>query len=146
MSNPSRIAMLAKVREAVGDDIRAADRAVSDGKNGSTVWEERILGRACRDDETLSCLIAGQRPSTAQDLLSLMVAITDVSDLLLDAASGEPDVARLRKLVGLVEMAAGNAALFLDQATEPHTEQERRTVSALRARFHIPAAATGGEA
>lgn len=146
MSNPSRITMLARLRNDVAGDIAAADAAANDRNNTDAVWAQTSLENACQNDEAITRLMLGQKPASLADALSLLIAITEATDLLMDLACEAPAESKLQDLTKLVERAAANIALFCFTPSPALTVQEQRALRSLSRRFDLQPGTTGGEA
>lgn len=146
MSNPSRIVMLARLRNDVASDIAAADAAANDRNNPDAVWAQTSLANACQNDEAITRLMLGQKPASLADGLSLLIAITEATDLLMDLACEAPAESKLHDLTKLIERAAANIALFCFTPNPALTVQEQRALRSLSRRFDLQPGTTGGEA
>lgn len=144
MSNPSRIAMLALIRSDVVADITAADTVFNRGQNPAA---QAIVDRRCRESDALSCLILAQTPADLSDVVSIMLAMTEASDAVQDHACGEtPNTGRVQELAQLIELAAGNVALFLSRTAPPSNAYDLSLLRSLSARLDVVAHNNGGEA
>jgi hypothetical protein len=144
MSNPSRIAMLAQIRSDVVADLTAADTVSDRGRNP---FAQAIVDRRCRESEALSCLILAQTPTDLSDVVAVMLAMSEVSDAVQDHACGDaPNTDRVQELAQLVELAAGNVALFLSRTTPAVNAYDQNLLRSLSARLDVVAHSNGGEA
>ncbi len=145
-SPSSRIAMLARLRNAVSSDIAAADAAANDRNNPDAAFAQTTLDTACQNDEAITRLMLGQKPTSLADALSLLIAITEATDLLMDLACEAPAENKLHDLTKLVERAAANIALFCFTPGPALTVQEQRALRSLSRRFDLQPGTAGGEA
>lgn len=146
MSTPSRITMLAQLRNDVAGDIAAADAAANDRNNPDAPFAQTTLDNACQNDEAITRLMLGQKPTSLADALSLLIAITEATDLLMDLACEAPAESKLHDLTKLVERAAASIALFCFTPSPALTGQERRALRSLSRRFDLQTGPAGGEA
>lgn len=154
MSNPSRIALLAQLRSDLMDDTHAADKRVAALKAAGSpkgspdvIDTESAMDRACRNSTDAARLMLGQAPSDLTDVLSIMLAMTEVTDAIQDHAPPEtPAGNRIVELAELLDLAASHVAVLLARDHQPRTAYDRHVARILTRRLAPAPVNAGGEA
>lgn len=148
MSNLSRIAMLAKIRSDLMDDMtviehREAELTVA-GNSGASDARD-ALQHLSASAIALEPIILAQEPVDDRDIITLMLCIAAATDEQCHANETPGDAARVGELAGLIELAAIRVAVGLAQSAPPSNAYDARTVETFAARLGRMTASTGGE-